>query len=296
MRFGLVILPEYPWRGAAAMWRAAEELGFDHAWTYDHLVWGGLVGHPWHATMPTLTAAATVTSRIGLGTFVASPNFRHPYPFARDLITLDDVSDGRAIVGIGAGGEPDLTILGGEELTPRRRGDRLGEFVDLLDALLTRDHVDATGEWFTVRDARTAPGPTRSPRMPFVVAANGPRSMRIAARRGQGWVTTGRGGDDAATWWRRVADLVDRFEAALADAGRDPAGLDGTCPSTRLPATPSPRPTGSSTTSGAPPTSASPTSSPTGPAATATTRATSRCSRRSPPSCPPCVQARGGRS
>lgn len=222
MRFGLVILPEYPWTTAAPMWRAAEEMGFDHAWTYDHLVWGGLVGHPWHATMPTLTAAATVTARIGLGTFVASPNFRHPYPFHRDLATLDDVSGGRAICGIGAGGEPDLTILGGADLTPRQRVDRLGEFVDLLNELQTTDHVDRDGEWFTVREARTAPGPVQRPRVPFVVAANGPRALRIAARHGQGWVTTGRGGDDREAWWRGVAELVARFERATADVGRAP--------------------------------------------------------------------------
>ena len=52
MRFGLTILPEHRWSDAAPMWRAAEELGFDHAWTYDHLVWGGLPDSPWYGTIP----------------------------------------------------------------------------------------------------------------------------------------------------------------------------------------------------------------------------------------------------
>ena len=78
MRFGITILPEYRWtRGRAAV-AAGEELGFDHAWTYDHLTWGGLQDSPWFGTTPTLTAAALVTSTIRLGTFVTSPNFRHP--------------------------------------------------------------------------------------------------------------------------------------------------------------------------------------------------------------------------
>jgi len=92
MRFGLTILPEHRWVQAAPMWRRAEELGFDHAWTYDHLVWGGLPDSPWYGTTPTLTAAAMVTSTIRLGTFVTSPNYRHPVTLMRDLLALDDIS------------------------------------------------------------------------------------------------------------------------------------------------------------------------------------------------------------
>ena len=100
LRHGIVILPEESWRESAPRWRAAEELGFDHAWTYDHLVWAGLPDAPWFAAVPTLAAAAGVTSTIGLGTFVSSPNYRHPYTFARDVLTLDDLSDGRFLCGL----------------------------------------------------------------------------------------------------------------------------------------------------------------------------------------------------
>jgi alkanesulfonate monooxygenase SsuD/methylene tetrahydromethanopterin reductase-like flavin-dependent oxidoreductase (luciferase family) len=73
-----VILPQEGWPAAARRWRKAEECGFDHAWTYDHLSWRSLADQPWHATIPTLTAAATVTDRIGLGLFVASPKRQAP--------------------------------------------------------------------------------------------------------------------------------------------------------------------------------------------------------------------------
>ena len=59
MRHGIVILPQDPWSEARRKWMLAEELGFDHAWTYDHLSWRSLAGEPWGATVPTLTAAAT---------------------------------------------------------------------------------------------------------------------------------------------------------------------------------------------------------------------------------------------
>src|SRR5207248_3255349 len=80
VRVGIVILPEDRWWAAEPKWRAAEEYGFDHAWTYDHLGWRNLVDGPWFSAVPTLTAAAMVTSRIRLGTFVASPVARHPVP------------------------------------------------------------------------------------------------------------------------------------------------------------------------------------------------------------------------
>ena len=192
MRHGLTILPEHPWREAAPMWRAAEDLGFDHAWTYDHLVWSGLPDQTWFAAVPTLAAAATVTERIGLGTFVSSPNYRHPYTYARDILTLHDLTEGRFICGVGTGGTLDSGILG-ETLTVRERVDRF--------------------------DARTLPGPVRSS-VPLVVAANGPRALRLAAAYGEGWVTTGTGGDDLDAWFQGVAALTARLDDALAATGR----------------------------------------------------------------------------
>jgi alkanesulfonate monooxygenase SsuD/methylene tetrahydromethanopterin reductase-like flavin-dependent oxidoreductase (luciferase family) len=97
VRVGIVILPDERWSVAARRWRLAEEYGFAHAWTYDHLGWRSLVDGPWFDAVPTLTAAALETSRIRLGTLVASPNFRHPVPFARQVTALDDISGGRIV-------------------------------------------------------------------------------------------------------------------------------------------------------------------------------------------------------
>src|SRR5690348_9585653 len=134
MRFGIVILPDQRWSESSGRWRRAEEYGFDHAWTYDHLGWRDLVDGPWFDAVPTLTAAAMVTERIRLGTFVASPNFRHPVHFTREVTALDDISRGRLLLGVGAGGIGfDAEVLGLPELTPRRRVDRFAEFLELLD-------------------------------------------------------------------------------------------------------------------------------------------------------------------
>ncbi|WP_228943378.1 LLM class flavin-dependent oxidoreductase [Nocardioides sp. Leaf374] len=220
MRFGLTILPELPWAQSRPRWEAAEAMGFDHAWTYDHLVWGGLPESPWYGTTPTLTAAALVTERIGLGTFVSSPNFRHPVALHRDVQSLDDVSGGRFLLGVGTGGDLDSRILGGEELSTRERVDRFQEFVELLVRLRTEDHVDADGRWFSARDARTLP-PLRD--VPLVVAANGPRSLRFAARTGDAWVTTGPRVDTLDAWFDGLDQARRTLEEALVEHGRDPA-------------------------------------------------------------------------
>ncbi len=220
MRFGIAILPEHRWPVAAPLWRRAQELGFDHAWTYDHLVWAGLPDSPWFGALPTLTAAAGVTDRIRLGTFVSSPNYRHPYAFARELLAVEDISGGRLICGLGTGGDLDAQILG-EQRPLKERVDRFHEFVEALDRLLREDHVDLDGRFYRTVDARTLPGPLQQPRIPFVIAANGPRALRLAATRGQGWTTFGLGGDTLEEWWEGIATLCSRLDVVEAEVHRE---------------------------------------------------------------------------
>jgi alkanesulfonate monooxygenase SsuD/methylene tetrahydromethanopterin reductase-like flavin-dependent oxidoreductase (luciferase family) len=225
VRIGIVLLPQHRWAQDADRWRRAEEYGFDSAWTYDHLAWRSLADEPWFATVPLLTAAATVTSTIRLGTWVASPNYRHPVPFAKDLMSLDDVSGGRFTLGVGAGGVGfDAVVTGGQVLPPRERVDRLTEFVELLDALLSRPVTTWAGRYYEAVEARMHPGCLQQPRLPFVVAANGPRAMRVAARFGQGWATTGVEGD--GSWWDGVAALASRLDEVLDGEGRARADVD----------------------------------------------------------------------
>ncbi|MFK4730121.1 LLM class flavin-dependent oxidoreductase [Agromyces mediolanus] len=230
MRFGIVILPQFPWPEAARRWRAAEEYGFDVAWTYDHLSWRSLADEPWHATVPTLTAAALSTSSIGLGTFVANPNFRHPVPFAKELATIDQISGGRVVAGLGSGGTGfDAHVLGQEALSPRQRHERFVEFADALDRLLRFEApgsggVSFSGEWFTADRARMVGTPAQSPRMPIQLAANGPRGIALAAGLADGWITTGREDLEPEAWWRHVGELSARFGEACATLGRDVDG------------------------------------------------------------------------
>ncbi|KAA9111425.1 LLM class flavin-dependent oxidoreductase [Microbacterium rhizomatis] len=226
MRHGIVILPQEDWPAAARRWRGAEAYGFDHAWSYDHLSWRSLADQRWHATVPAMTAAAVMTERIGLGFFVASPNFRHPVPFAKELATLDDISGGRLLVGVGSGGTGfDAFVLGQPELSARERHARFIEFADALDVLLRFEQpgsggISFSGQWYTAHDARMVGTPTRAPRMPLLIAGNGPQTIRYAATRGEGWVTTGPDAADREEWWSGVAKLAARFEEEHRASGR----------------------------------------------------------------------------
>ena len=146
--------------------------------------------------------------------------------FAREVTALDDISGGRVLLGLGAGGTGfDSAVLGEPELTPGRRVDRFAEFLDLLATILANPATTWNGEWYRAVDARSIPGPLQEPRPPFIVAANGPRTLRLAAKHGDGWVTTGRQSDDVDSWWRAIAEIKDRFEETMTAAGRDPAAI-----------------------------------------------------------------------
>ena len=231
LRFGVVILPEWRWADARGVWQHAEDLRFDHAWTYDHLAWRTMRDQAWFGAIPTLTAAALATSRLRLGTLVASISFRHPVSFAKELITLDDVSGGRLTLGIGAGGSGfDAIMLGEPAWPPRERGERFVEFVDLTDKLLREPAVSYAGRYYKAEDARTYPGCVQRPRIPFAVAATGPAGMALAARLGDAWVTTGPRHSPAPLAPKEGADAVRdqmaRVEEACIAIGRDPRTLD----------------------------------------------------------------------
>lgn len=232
LRLSTVILPVRRWHeGGRSQWQRAEELGLHAAYTYDHLAWRAFREQPWFGALPTLTAAACATSRLRLGTLVASPNFRHPVTLAKELISLDDVSGGRITLGVGAGGSGyDATALGQEAWTPRERADRFGEFVPLLDRLLTEGAVTQDGDFYSAVEARNIPGCVQRPRLPFAIAATGPRGLELAARYGQAWVTTGdpklnEKGTPAQSD-EALRRQIEKLGAACGSSGRDVAELD----------------------------------------------------------------------
>lgn len=225
VRIGAVVLPEHPWPEAREIWRELEDLGLDHAWCFDHHSWRTLRDGPWYDALGVLSAVAAVTGRIRLGTMVSTPNFRHPAVVAKQVMTIDELSAGRFVFGLGAGAPGgDESLLGTEPLPPRRRADRFAEFVDLSDDLLRHRSTTRRGEYFSAVEARMVPGCVQQPRVPFAIAAAGPRGMRLAARHGQWWVTIGDAGrpgeQSEEEAWRVLARQVVSLAEACEETGR----------------------------------------------------------------------------
>jgi alkanesulfonate monooxygenase SsuD/methylene tetrahydromethanopterin reductase-like flavin-dependent oxidoreductase (luciferase family) len=231
MRVGVLLLPTDPWPETVQLARRLEQLGYAHFWTYDHLSWRRYRDRAWHAAIPWLTGLAAKTSVIRLGTMVASPTFRHPVTLAKEAMTLDHVSGGRFTLGVGAGGTGfDAEVFGGRHAPSRsQRAARLEEFVEVIDQLLRRPAISYSGEYYTVNDARMLPGCIQQPRLPLAVAAAGPRTLAVAARHADAWITYGDATyqditpDGTERIVRRQAEQLAEYCAA---AGRDPGEID----------------------------------------------------------------------
>ena len=231
MQIGLVILPTDPWTAARRQWEWADDVGFSTAWTYDHVRWGGMPDGPWHAAVPVLAAAASVTKRIRLGTLVATPNFRHPVTLARDALALDDISGGRLDLGLGPGSEGfDAAALGQSPWSPAERLERFAEFLAVLQPIVegaasTRTTMQT--EHYGANEAPSTPGAVQQP-LPLTIAAGGRKGLRLAATHGCNWVTIGPTGPVERTpgsVLEAVRRQVDQLREACADAGRDPATI-----------------------------------------------------------------------
>jgi alkanesulfonate monooxygenase SsuD/methylene tetrahydromethanopterin reductase-like flavin-dependent oxidoreductase (luciferase family) len=204
--------------------REVERAGLRTVWTYDHLTWPQLKDGPWYGSVPLLAAAAVSTERVRLGTQVATPNFRHPVPFAKELMTLDQLTGGRLEVGLGVGVEgPDAAVLGEPPRSRAERADRFAEWLGLLDQLLRSPVTTVHGERFSAVDAHQLPGCVQQPRVPFTIAATGPKALALAARHGQAWVTYGPYGGqvEPGEWFTAVTEQSQRLSDALAEEGRD---------------------------------------------------------------------------
>jgi alkanesulfonate monooxygenase SsuD/methylene tetrahydromethanopterin reductase-like flavin-dependent oxidoreductase (luciferase family) len=230
MRLSTVVLPIYRRAEGHRVWRRAEELGFHAGYTYDHLSWQEFRDKAWFGAVPTLSGAALATRHLRIGTLVTSPNFRHPVTLAKDLMTLDDLSDGRLIVGIGSGGTGfDASVLGQQPWSAGERTERFGEFLGLLHRLLNQPSTTEAGAHYAAEGARMIPGCVQQPRPPFLVAATGRRGFALTAELGQGWVTYGDPGRPAAPPAEEALEVARTqlrgLEEACAAQGRDPGTI-----------------------------------------------------------------------
>jgi alkanesulfonate monooxygenase SsuD/methylene tetrahydromethanopterin reductase-like flavin-dependent oxidoreductase (luciferase family) len=206
----------------------AEDLGFDHAWLPDHVKNpDGPPTDAMHETWTVLTAVAARTSRIQLGPLVSSNTFRHPALLLKQAVTVDHVSQGRLVLGIGTGWfEDEHRRFGIDFPSAAERVDRLEEAVQIMRLLMDEGHGSYQGRYYRLDDAYLVPAPFQQPRIPLLIAAHRPRMLAIAARYADQWDTFAemRG---AATEGvsEDIADQLKRLDDACRTVGRDPAEI-----------------------------------------------------------------------
>jgi len=201
----------------------AEAGGWDSLWTWDHLL---AIQGPWRQPIfegwTSLGAWAALTSRIRLGLMVGANTFRNPGLTAKLATTLDHISDGRAILGIGGAWFEREHDAHGIDFGPGvgERLDRLDEAVGLIRRLLDGETVDHAGPAYTMHEAAQLPLPIQA-HLPILVGGSGPKkTLRTVARYADAWNTNGS--------LEAVTGALATLLAHCADVGRDPASIERT--------------------------------------------------------------------
>jgi alkanesulfonate monooxygenase SsuD/methylene tetrahydromethanopterin reductase-like flavin-dependent oxidoreductase (luciferase family) len=227
MRYAVSIPPFTDPQVVLVMAIAAEESGWDAVLLWDHLRWSATLGLDVHDPWTLLGAMATRTERIRLGTCVTPLARRRPQVLAKQLVTLDHLSGGRAMLGVGLGEPPDADFSDfGDESDAVIRAARLDEGLDVLDRLVRGERVDHDGAHFQVH-AEVHPPALQQPRPPIFVAGVAPHRRPLErALRWDGFFPIGAQGlspDDIADYLQGVEPPDDWDLFALLTPGHDPS-------------------------------------------------------------------------
>jgi probable F420-dependent oxidoreductase len=216
---------EVRWPELLDMIRAIEDLGFDSIWLGEHLLyrWPDRDPRgPWEAwTM--LAAIAATTSRVEFGPLVACTNFHNPAMLAKQAATIDEISGGRLILGLGAGwNETEFRAYG---FPYDHRVERFEEAFTVIRTLLRDGAIDFDGRWYQIRDCELLPRSPRPGGPPLMIGSNGPRMLRATVPYVQSWNSWFA---DIGNRPAGVSALRERVDEACRDVGRDPAGVERT--------------------------------------------------------------------
>lgn len=213
---------EVGWGEVVDIARAAEDCGFDSVWVGDHLLYRDDVGPsgPWEA-WTSLAALAQATNRVELGPLVAATSFHSPAMIAKMASTVDEISDGRLILGLGAGwNRVEYDAFG---FPFDRRVSRFEEAFTIIRTLIREGSIDFEGRFYTLRDMELLPA--SRPGMPILLGSNGPRMLRIGVPHIDMWNTW-------HVWFGNraegLAPLVGELEAVCQEVGRNPAAIEKT--------------------------------------------------------------------
>lgn len=213
------------WSDLLAIARRAESIGFDSVWVQDHLLFrfpGQAAEGTWES-FSLLSALAAATDRVEIGTLVTCTSFRNPALTAKMADTIEEISGGRLILGLGAGWhEPEYRAFG---YPFDYRVSRFAEALTIISTLLRQGQIDFDGTYYQARDCELRPRGPRPAGPPIMLGTTGERMLRLTARYADSWnVYFSRTGNSAAG----IPPLRERVDAACQAEGRDPATLERT--------------------------------------------------------------------
>jgi probable F420-dependent oxidoreductase len=213
------------WSELLDMTRAIEDLGFDSVWVGEHLLyrWEDRPARgPWEA-WTLLAAIAASTTRIELGPLVACTNFHNPALLAKQAATIDELSGGRFVLGLGAGwNETEFRAYG---YPYDHRIDRFEEAFTIIRTLLREGAIDFDGRWYQARDCELLPRGPRPAGPPLMIGSKGPRMLRATMAHADAWNAWYNDTENRPEGIGPMRDLVD---AACREVGRDPTEVERT--------------------------------------------------------------------
>ena len=214
-RFGICTDQNLPFPNLVERWREFERLGFDSVWDCDHFNQPSRPTGPYYEAWTLLAALAARTERIRIGVLVSCNTFRHPGLLAHEAMTVDQISDGRLELGLGAGWFVPEHEQFGIPLPPV--GELIGRFheaVQIVDTLLRHGVCTFSGKHYQLKDAHIRPRPVQKPRPPLTLGAHKSRMLRICAEYADAWNSFG-----TVAQMRERNQILDEHCAAI---GRDP--------------------------------------------------------------------------
>ena len=221
MRYGLKLSQNATIDQLRAVWRVADEAGFDHCWCMDHLATlGRRDDGPIFEAWALLAGMAVATSKTRIGCMVTGNTYRHPAVLAKAAVTVDHLSGGRLEFGLGAGwAENEHTMLGLPFGTRGDRADWLEEACEVIRSLWTQPRTSFDGKNYKLAGAIAEPKPVQQPHPPIWIGGSGrQRTLRITARYADVWNAAGGSPEEVA----EVSAVLDR---RCAEIGRDPAQI-----------------------------------------------------------------------
>ena len=221
MRFGIVSGTRKPFTELVQRWQEAEALGFDTVWVTDHFITGEEPEQdlePIFEAWTAIAALAMTTTTIRFGVMVTGNTYRNPALLAKQAATVDHISNGRLILGVGAGWwEREHAAYGYDFPSNRELVDRFEEALEIMTRLQEDERATVKGRYYWVDDAPFEPKPVQRPHIPLLIGASGPRMLRLTAKYADEWNT--RGPLD------QVAPRLHALDEACRAIGRDPGEI-----------------------------------------------------------------------